>query len=159
MTHLHNNIFWFLLFYGGFRISFIRKCWSKGIEYLLHLVQTLSQILIKIGFHSGHYPLQLDPFIQQLPVVLNVDKQDNTHTQKSVDVVRLMSRAKRFMWIFSMNVTKDHIKISPESRPEGSDVACKSNIKLMTQPLQKMWACGKINRVYIRIKAQLQRPT
>lgn len=106
VTHLHNNIFWFLLFKEGrFKISLTRKCWSKAIEYLLHLVETLPQILIKICFHSGHYPLQLDPFIQQLPVVLNVDKQDNT--QKSVDLVRLMSRAKQSMRVFSMNDTKD----------------------------------------------------
>lgn len=35
-------------------------------------------------------------------------------------------------------VTKNYMKISTEWRPNGSDVLCKSNIKLMTQHLQKM---------------------
>lgn len=48
------------------------------MAYLLHLVQTLPQVLIEIRFHSGHDALQLDPFIQQLPVVLNGDKRVNT---------------------------------------------------------------------------------
>lgn len=53
------------------------------MAYLLHLVQTLPQVLIEIRFHSGHDPLQLDPFIQQLPVVLNGDlKKKSQHTQK-----------------------------------------------------------------------------
>jgi len=48
-----------------------------GTVYLLHLVKTLPQVLVEIRFHSGHDALQLNPLIQQLPVVLRVDE----HTQ------------------------------------------------------------------------------
>lgn len=42
-----------------------------------------------------------------------------------------------------MNVTKNHIKISTEWRPDGSEVLCQSNIKLMTQHLQKIYVRNK----------------
>lgn len=42
------------------------------LPYLLHLVQALAQVLVEIGLHPGHDALQLDPLVEQLPVVLRV---------------------------------------------------------------------------------------
>lgn len=46
----------------------------KGMMYLLHLVKTFPQVLIEICFHSGHDALKLDSLIQQLSVILQVNK-------------------------------------------------------------------------------------